>query len=402
MKNKEMDDYIRNIIRKHLDAIVIGTLLLFSLVDRYHLMKHGSSYDFVHDIIPWIENYRNSVQGAFQAGFADYYIPYTLLLATASKFNVPINYSVGSISCIFDYLTAFFIYRILSENFSEIISKRCASAIGVIYLFVPTVLLNGATWKQCDAIYSFFIVVCLKCLLDEKIRLAFIMFGIAFSFKQQSILFAPLLVILYFCNKKMKIVYGIYVVLAYLVAGLPAIFLGRPIREVYSIYLAQADEYHQMTLNYPNLYMIAMTDYETCHIYAKLFTVFALALAFWYICSKKKALSNKSIVVLAVWCVWTCCMFLPAMHQRYDYLVAVLLIISIPILLYEKPLLAISSALLFYVGNVITYSYSLFGDDYNPIFAMCCNMSAYALFCYVVFNRLSREESNGNDVTCEN
>ena len=196
--------------------------------------------------------------------------------------------------------------------------------------------------------------------------------------------------------ENIKIFYGLYTILVYLIAGLPAILLGRPASEVYSIYLAQTDKYHNMTLNYPNLYMIAMTDYEKCHLYAKLFTVFVFAMAFWYICSKIHSLTNKGIITVGVWSVWTCCMFLPAMHQRYDYLVAVLLVICVPLIEKDNLLIAIISAVLFYIGNIITYSYSLFGDDYNAIFVMCCNILAYSLFCYVLWNCLKKEEKPEN------
>lgn len=401
MRKRDVDSLIREFIMKNLDAIVILVLLLFSAVIRYHLMNHGTSSDYEGYIIPWVDSYKHSIRSSFREGVGDYYIPYNVLLAIASKINVPTNYSVGAISCAFDYLTAIYIYRILAKNFSEVISQKCAAVAAVVYLFMPSIVLNGAAWKQCDAIYSFFVVVLVKCLLDNKIRNAFIMLGVAFSFKQQAIFIIPLLVILYFFNDKIKIGFFLYTLLVYLIAGLPAIILGRPANEVYSIYLEQADKYHQMTLNYPNLYMIAMTDYEKCHIYAKLLTVFVLALAFWFICSKIKSMSSKSIIVLAVWSVWTCCMFLPAMHQRYDYLVAVLLMICVPLLIDEKPIVMMISTVLFYIGNVITYSYSLFGDDYNYIFVMCCNMIAYALLCYILWNRLSKEESNGNIATCE-
>lgn len=391
MKEKNPDTFIRSFVTKYINELVIGALVLFSVVIRYHLMKHGTSNDYFEYLVPWVESYRNSIKDSFREGVGNYYIPYNVLLALASLLPVPTLFSVGIISCIFDYLTCVFIFRILSENFPGELSKKAAAVISVFFLFLPTVVLNGAAWKQCDAIYSFFVVVLIKCILDKKMRMAFVMLGVAISFKQQAIFIVPLLIILYFVNGGMKIVYCLYTVLVYLIAGLPAIIMGRPALEVYSIYLNQADTYHQMTLNYPNLYMIAITDYEKCHIYAVLFTVVVFAVALWYICTNMKALSDKLIMLLAVWGVWTCCMFLPSMHQRYDYLVAVLMVICLPLIGKEKLLVGIVSAVLFYIGNVITYSYSLFGDDYNSIFVMCCNVTAYALFSYIFWNRITQE-----------
>ena len=389
---KGVDYRIREIFFKYLDEIMIGVLFLFSLIIRFHFLKHGTSSDFVGYLVPWVNSYRESIRSSFREGVSDYYVAYNVLLAIASKIPIPTNYSVGFISCLFDYFTGIYIYRILSENFSNLFTKKIYLYISIAYLFIPTVVLNGAAWKQCDAIYSFFVVVLIKCLLDGKMRTAFIVFGVAFSFKQQAIFILPLLIILYFLNDKIKIVYTVYSVLVYLIAGLPAIIMGRSALEVYSIYLNQSDAYHEMTLNYPNLYLIAMTDYEKCHIYAKILTVFVLALAFAYICCRIIKISDENIIFLAAWSVWTCCMFLPAMHQRYDYLVAVLMIICLPLAIREKYFQIIISAFLFYLSNIITYSYSLFGDDYDSIFVMSCNVIAYIIFLDIIWKSFKKEE----------
>ena len=149
--------------------------------------------------------------------------------------------------------------------------------------------------------------------------------------------------------------------------------------------------YHQMTLNYPNLYLVGMTMYERMHIFAKLFTVFVFAMMFLYIIAKVKHLSNKSILVLAAWSVWTSCMFLPSMHQRYDYMVAVLLVVCVPLLIADNTWMSIVSAVLFYIGNILTYSHSLYGDDYDNYFVICCNGIAYGLFCYMLYKCLKKD-----------
>jgi len=402
MKNIDIDDIFRGFIIRHLNVIVIGFLVLCSMVIRFHLMKHGYSADYEAYFVPWLERYKSSIISGLREGVGDYYIPYNVLLALVSKLDVPPYIAIGILPCIFDYFTSILIYKILSVNFRGQFSRKTILAVSVAYLYIPSVVLNGATWKQCDAIYSFFVILLLKCLLDNRPRLAFLMFGVAFSFKLQAIFIAPLLIILYFLDKKIRISYIVYPIIAYILAGLPAVILGRPALDVYySIYFGQAAAHHKMTLNYPNIYMIAMTDYEKLHIYTKLFTMFVFAMAFWYICSKLKNISGKTMLVLAMWIVWTCCMFLPAMHQRYDYLVAILLSICVPLVFREKAVLSSVGAALFYLGNIITYSYSLFGDDYNFIFVMCCNVIAYAMFSYILWYCLTKEESYGEKLNLD-
>ena len=403
MAGKNMDSFIRKIVDKYLNILVAGFLLLCSIVIRYHLMKHGSSGDFVGYFVPWLERYKVSIVAGLREGVREeYYVPYNVLLAFASKLNVPDYIAIGIIPCVFDYLASFLIYRMLTDNFSNYVNRTVAMMVSIGYLFIPSIVLNGAAWKQCDSIYSFFVLALLKCVLDNKMVMTFVMFGLAISFKLQAIFIVPVLIILYFTNKKLKAINIVFSIITYLIAGLPAVICGRPAFEVYySIYFAQAEEHHAMTLNYPNLYMIAMTNYEHCHIYAKLLTVFVFAIVFWYLCWKRHELSDRNIIVLSVWSVWTCCMFLPAMHQRYDYMVAMLFAVCIPVLeIVRTKRLAIISAVLFYIGNIITYSYSLFGDDYNSIFVMCCNVIAYALFCTVLWNCITKEEANGSAAIC--
>lgn len=398
-----MDSFIRKIVIRYLHYWVVGALFLCSIVIRYHLMKHGTSGDYLGYFIPWLERYKISIVEGLREGVKEeYYVPYNVLLALVSQLNIPEYIAIGIIPCLFDYLTCILIYRILSENFGNILSKMTILMVSIGYLFVPSIVLNGAAWKQCDAIYSFFVLALIKCILDDKPVKAFVMFGLAFSFKLQAIFIVPVIIILYFVKKNIKVIHVFYSIITYLIAGLPAVICGRSPYEVYyAIYFAQTEEHHQMTLNYPNLYMIAMTDYESCHIYAKLFTVFVFAMMFWYICSRFNSLCERNIIVLSVWSVWTCCMFLPAMHQRYDFMVAMLMVVCFPLVYKVKPMVAITSAVLFYFGNIITYSYSLFGDDYNSIFVMCCNITAYVLFNYVLLKCLSMEKTYGDAAICD-
>lgn len=389
MKKRSLDEYIISIVIKNIDLIVVGVLLLLSVYIRFYMMVHSSSNDYDIFIVPWIETYRKSIADAFREGVGDYYIPYNVFLAIASLINVPAYISVGLFSCVFDYLTAFTIYKLLTDDFGRMISKKIAASISVVYLFIPTIVLNGAAWKQCDAIYAFFLVVLIKCLIEDKVKMAFIMLGISLSFKQQAIFILPLIIILYFANKNIKIIYSIYTLIVYLIAGLPAIAFGRSIKAVYAIYYYQMGRYREMTLNYPNFYMITMTDYEECHTYAIILTIAIFAIAFLLINSYYGALNHQDIVTVATWSIWTCCMFLPAMHQRYDYMVAILLVICLPLIRQDRRILAVISMLLFYLGNTITYCYSLFGDDYNNIFVMCCNVLGYFVFTFLLWNILS-------------
>lgn len=52
-----------------------------------------------------------------------------------------------------------------------------------------------------------------------------------------------------------------YIPLRYLVSGLPAIFAGRRIVNVYGIYFRQITSYNMLTLKMPNIYSLLPEQY---------------------------------------------------------------------------------------------------------------------------------------------
>ena len=55
-------------------------------------------------------------------------------------------------------------------------------------LMLPSVFFNSAYWAQCDAIYSFFLLLCVACLMKKRELPAFFCAAVAFQFKLQAIL----------------------------------------------------------------------------------------------------------------------------------------------------------------------------------------------------------------------
>ncbi len=63
------------------------------------------------------------------------------------------------------------------------------------YLFNPAVIHNSAVWGQTDGFFTFFIALMCVSLYEGKMSLAYISYGIALMVKQQSLTFAPVLLV---------------------------------------------------------------------------------------------------------------------------------------------------------------------------------------------------------------
>ena len=70
-----------------------------------------------------------------------------------------------------------------------------------IALFLPTVVLNGAYWGQCDSIYGAMVVHALALLLEDRPKSSVVLMAVAFSFKLQAIFVLPLWGVMWLARK---------------------------------------------------------------------------------------------------------------------------------------------------------------------------------------------------------
>ena len=66
----------------------------------------------------------------------------------------------------------------------------------LLFLRLPTVILNGAYWEQCDIIFTTFLLAFVWSLIRGRPLLAMLMFSMALSIKVQAIFAAPFVVYL--------------------------------------------------------------------------------------------------------------------------------------------------------------------------------------------------------------
>jgi len=260
-----------------------------------------------------------------------------------------------------------------------------------VIVFLPTVILNSSCWGQGDSVYTAFCILTIVYICKENYRMAFIFYGIAFAFKLQSVFLLPILLILY-VRKKFSILYFFFVPAINIILCLPAIIAGRPITDVILIYGKQMVAYPEMSLNYPNIYQIIQFP-RTVGFMSLALSIALLLLGFYaYIIVRNKMnLHSQDIVRGSIWCVWTCCMFLPMMHERYSYMMEVLLV------LYAFMIKKIKwgiSAVTVNIVMVCAYNYVLFNTSvFDMKILAIINFVLYVVFSIEILNSLKEVKS---------
>ena len=305
-------------------AFIIAALVRLSLIS----MESG---DYTGYLLPWLECYKTyGIRDSLAILPGNYYVPYNLLLALTSKLPFEPYWSIAAYAFAGDIMIALFgagIVKMISEERGAADGRSSAAAgiAAAILLMLPPVFLDSAAWKQADTIYIGFLTGTVYFIGKKKYPQAFILFSLAFVFKLQAVFLLPVLIILYFC-RRFSLKYFLTIPVTYLIAGLPSVLCGGSPAAVYSRYIGQTEDTTVMSSMFPNVYNLGLFSYEWLKLPAVLFTLFCFVMLFLYCVKRREKLEGTEAVLrLSVLSVWTCVMFLPAMHQRYGLGVAVLL-----------------------------------------------------------------------------
>jgi len=263
----------------------------------------------------------------------DYNFLYLTIMSLLSYIDFEPTYMIKTVSVVFDFVLAV-AAALLVYDHSDKNKLRKAVFSYCIVLSLPTVFINSAVWGQCDAMYTSFVLLCLLFLRREKYGKALIMYGLAFSLKLQSVFFLPFLLFFYYKEKKFSILNFLYVPLVLVATALPAVAVGRPLVDVFKIYINQTGGYTEATLCYPNIFTWFKRPDESFSfdyflVYLGIFACLVVLLLAFFYCEKKpsKDLSFTHYMIFAAWCGYACVMLLPRMHERYGFAAEILFVV---------------------------------------------------------------------------
>lgn len=228
-----------------------GLVMAVLMLARTAMLDYQTA-DYVSFLSLWTQVFREGGFHTLAENVGDYNLIYQYLLLLIAKAPVKDLYLIKYVTVVFDYLLALVMMCAAGLYGGREMRTRAL----LITLALPTVLIDGACWGQCDPVYVFFIVLSLYMLETDRPYRSAIALAVAFAFKLQTIFFFPI-VLLGLIHKRFNWKHALAFFAAYLVTMLPALIAGRPFLDALSVYANQSmgQYYDRLTYNAPNLYL---------------------------------------------------------------------------------------------------------------------------------------------------
>ncbi|GAA3555530.1 hypothetical protein GCM10022222_43930 [Amycolatopsis ultiminotia] len=321
---------------------LIPLAVAFALAVVIRVQWYGfQSGDYRAFFSQWYDFIRaNGGFSALRYRFADYNVPYLYLVALLTYLPVPVLAGIKTISVLGDLLLIVFVYKLVALKYPRGLPAFAAAAVVGL---LPSVVMNGAVWGQCDSIYTAFGLGGLYFALRSRPWLSGVFFGLALAFKLQIVFLLPVLLVLVLCRRvPWRALLAIPVVVV--VLDVPALLAGAGPAQLLSVYFDQVGEYSQLTLNAANVYQLFDFSSHLAAVrdIAVLITAELVAALVLYAVVTRARLTTTRVVLLGAVFAVLVPFCLPAMHERYFYLADVLSVVAafhLPRRLWPVPVL---------------------------------------------------------------
>lgn len=374
--------------------LLAAAFVLRGLALRYETL------DYQNFLAPWVEFYRS--HGGLKAlsyPLGNYNIPYLYFLALFSYSDLSPLYWIKLLSIFFDVLLAWAALR-LCARFTESPVRRLACFFTVLLL--PTVVLNGSLWGQCDSVYTALLLLALALALEDKPVRSMICLALAFGFKLQSVFVMPVFAVL-MLYQKIRWKHLPVFPLIYLLLVLPAVMAGRPLLDTVTLYLHQTGSIGSgLNYNSPSIFAILWRIRETepasslAILAAFIFMLLVLAAArIW-----RDRLSDRAVLFAAVLFAVGIPFLLPHMHDRYFFsadILAVVLAFSLPWFCAAAPLTQFASLLGYHAYLKMRFLLPMWDGAYALIAALLLTV-----FGYIHALRRGKENAASPRGACQN
>lgn len=310
--------YFNKMLKSPKQIIGAALMIAAAFAVRGFFLSH-ETLDYQDFLSVWVQYFAD--HGGWSAiahPIGNYNVPYMYFLALFSYAGIRDLYLIKLLSIFFDVILAWAVMRLI-EDFN---GSKSRMLIGFfVTLILPTVLLNGSYWGQCDSIYVAFALLGLDLALRNKPTISMIMFACSFAFKLQAVFILPIIAVL-LIRKKYKWWHLLVFPTTYIVLVLPAVLAGFPLKDAITLYLDQADTVGTgLNYNSPSVFSLIPSvpnvDFAGKIGIVAAFTVVAV------ICILELTLkprTNRSLFGAALVFSIAIPFLLPHMHERYFFM----------------------------------------------------------------------------------
>ncbi|MBQ8616979.1 MAG: hypothetical protein IJ418_05625 [Clostridia bacterium] len=294
----------------------LGVLALcaISMLARVSFIERSSG-DYDIYLADWIAKLAaGSFSEGMKANIGEYNVLYQYILFIITRLGVPALYAVKAVSFLGDAFLAGAVAKLAGR-------KNGLPAFGTA-LLLPTIVLNGGMFAQCDSLYAACALWGLALALENRPARSAVCFGLSLCFKLQSVFILPVVVVLW-AARKLRVCDALIFVLTLIAVMLPALLGGKSVGDIIGIYTAQTGLYTGLNYNAANFFGLMETAGLDVYAYGN----FAMALAFgacallvvWGV-ARAQEMDDGEFVRLALLLVLFVVFLLPRMHERYFYL----------------------------------------------------------------------------------
>lgn len=316
--------FIRNVKTKNRNQIGLFlcflVLCLLALGIRYKLAS-AVTFDYINFLKPWHDYLARHGLHSFHDNFANYNTPYLFLLWLTTHLPLGTLTAVKGISIIADFGLAVIVAAIVG-HFKQGGYMKYVAFLTV--LFMPTVLMNGSLWGQCDAIYTIFNLWAFYYVLKNRPGLAWTLWGVALGFKLQAIFFLPFLVFVTL-QRRWKMYVPAYAIISFCILSCLPVLEGRSIMSTLDIYINQAKDpvggqqvlsWYSATLGqlFPAGGVLYSYFKDMLLTMAVAVSIGLVSLAFVL-----RRVTEQQLVILMTASLFVLPFLLPGIHERYSF-----------------------------------------------------------------------------------
>jgi Gpi18-like mannosyltransferase len=300
--------------------------------------------DYTDFLKPWTE--RLGEYGGFAGlkyNIGNYNVPYLVFLALFSYFSFDTLYLIKLLSVLFDLVLAYSLMRTVGVFTGSGPRKTLCF---VLALALPTVVINGSVWGQCDSIYVSLAVMSLWLCLEDKPALSMAALALSFAFKLQAVFLMPVFLLFMFSGKLKWFHLPVFPAI-YLLAVSPAVIAGRGVIDTLLIYFNNIGSVGSaLNYNSPSMYSLYYFYYTAEPVAAARAGIVAAVLlcliVFAVFFIKRKSITNRPLFFAALLFAAAVPLLLPHMHDRYFYLCDVLILAAACLVPVCSPLVLFS------------------------------------------------------------
>lgn len=385
-------------IDRRREMLLLVLLFLLGLAIRW-AGRYFVSEDMTYCLEPWFEQMRTAGGlSALANQVGDYGLLYQTLISLMTYLPIQAVVQYKLVSSIFDVtlaLMAAAVYRdvrlsSMTANSQTLTCVRRQSwLVAAVVWLLPTVLLNSSYWGQCDSMYATCCLATIYLLRRETFAGAFVMLGLAFACKLQTVFILPIIGVYYLVKKRFSLIWLLLSIVVMWLSGIVAFAYGRSLLAPIMIYIGQVGHYEEMYMGFPSAWMLVGNDYWSLRWFAILLTVAVLGMGLWYCLNHKNVvLKSERYYAVAAWFMWSMLLFLPSMHDRYAYLLDLLLV-----LLACLDRRYLKYAVVTVLISLYYYGIYLFGDRGNGhVLAAIVYLVAYLHYTWALVGQVEREQ----------